>query len=168
MRDLDSRTCGLCIERLIYCVYKFRQNVDETTLTTSPDVTNDAVPRKSKRRQPPSSTQPAAPDVASCPTVTSPVSAIERLDNLIKVLSLTSLWLIFVAGWRSIPWRPQQWKRENLMAYFEEITKFMTSLDKFHQVMSLVVMVCGHRCWTPWVVLRCTENGDYKSGNMFS
>ena len=44
-----------------------------------------------------------------------------------------------------------------LTAYF---AKFMTSLDKFHQVMPLVVMVCGHHVcgrhchclWPSWFV----------------
>jgi len=40
----------------------------------------------------------------------------------------------------------QQRERENLTAYFTEITKFTTSLDKFHQVMCLVIMVCGRHC----------------------
>jgi len=40
------------------------------------------------------------------------------------------------------PWRSQQWKREKLTAYFYEIAKFMTSLDKFHQVVSSAIMVC--------------------------
>ena len=53
--------------------------------TTAPDVTSDAVPRKSKHRQRLApTTQSTTPDVA---TVASPVSAIERLDNLIKVIT---------------------------------------------------------------------------------
>jgi len=47
-----------------------------------------------------------------------------------------------------LPWWPQQWKREKLMAYFQQIAKFTTSLDKYHQVMSLVFIVCGrHALW---------------------
>ena len=53
--------------------------------TTAPDVANDAVTRKPKQRQRLAPlTQTATPDVA---TVASPVSAIERLDNLIKVIA---------------------------------------------------------------------------------
>ena len=60
-----------------------RQPVDVAASTTAPDVTNDAMSRKSKHRQRLTpTTQSATPDVA---TVASPVSAIERLDNLIKV-----------------------------------------------------------------------------------
>ena len=62
-----------------------RRLVDVGPSTTAPDVTSDAVPRKSKHRQRLAPiTQSTTPDVA---TVASPVSAIERLDNLIKVIT---------------------------------------------------------------------------------
>jgi len=60
-----------------------RQSADVVRSSAAPDVTNDAVARRSKHRQRlPPTAQSVTPDVAS---VASPVSAIERLDNLIKV-----------------------------------------------------------------------------------
>ena len=72
------------MELYVWLLYG-RQLTDVAPTTVTPDVTNHAAPRRSKRHrhhQASSSTEPATPDVA----VTSPVSAIERLDNLIKVM----------------------------------------------------------------------------------
>jgi len=59
--------------------------VDMTSSSATPDVTSDAMTRKLKHRQRVATKQSMTPDVASTAAVTSPVSAIERLDNLIKV-----------------------------------------------------------------------------------
>jgi len=68
----------LHVKSWLICVNR-SQPVD---VADAPDVTHDtAGPRKSKHRQRVTPT----PDVASPAAVASPVSAIERLDNLIKV-----------------------------------------------------------------------------------